>query len=292
MSFRDIWGRPLFHMEFPESGGAAPPAPGTGTIDPNDPSAPPPGAYPVADQDPPGPVPYARFREVNDQRRTLEEEIQPYRELVESGYGAEDLTRLTTWEQEYVQDPVGTWLRQAAEIDGLPDAVKAAIASVGESGASTQGVPSADGSPPPEAAPQVDDELRQRVEELYADRQAREAREQEEAVSAFYDGLVSAWKQLDEAQGIVTPDEAIHSFLAGASPNATSAEDILRQGRETFLAARESILSSATLPARGPGQTVPRPVPGGGGGSAPPVRPRTLAEARRAAEADPMFRTQ
>jgi hypothetical protein len=218
--------------------------------------------------------------------------MEPYRALEDSGYGAADLERLATWEQEYMQDPVGTWLRQAEQIEGLPDAVKAAISAAGESAGSTQGTPTADGvSPQTPTAPQ-DEELRQRLATLEADHQTRQQREQEEAISAFYDGLVSAWKQIDQEQGIVTPDESIHAHLAAASPNAASAEEILRSGRESYLVAREAILQSAIKRPGGDG-TVPRTVPGSGaGGSAPPVRPRTLAEARKAAMADPMFQGQ
>jgi len=291
MTLRNLRGLELFYYETPDNtGGATPPVPGAGEAAQGDPSAStPPGATPpVADQDPPGPIPYARFSEVNNQRRALEDEIQPFRDLVESGYDADNLQRLAMWEQEYVQDPVGTWLRTAEQIDGLPDEVKAAIAAAGESAASAQGTPPADGTPPQQVTASPDDELRRQVQELTTDREARLQKEQEEAISAFYDGLVKAWKKIDVEQGIVTPDEAIHAHLAAASPNAARAEDILRDGRERWLAVREATLAGAiTKP--GTGSTVPRSVPGSGGGNAPPVQPRSLAEARRAALEDPMF---
>lgn len=295
MTLRDIWGRPLFVSEAPDvTGGAVPPVPGTGEAGQVDPAASTlPGATPpVADQDPPGPIPYSRFQEVNSQRRELVERYEPYRELEESGYDAANLQRLALWEQEYMTDPVGTWLRTASEIDGLPDQVKAAIAAAGESAASTQGPPQADGVPPGQApADDPNEELRRQVEELTAERNARTEREQAEAVSNFYDGLVSAWKQLDETQGIITPEGSIHAYLATSSVNATSAEEILRGGREAFLADREELLKATIVPP-GTGTTVPRSVPGSGGGNAPPVKPRTLQEAKRAAEADPMFANQ
>ena len=295
MTLRNLWGLELFYYETPDNaGGATPPVPGAGEAAQGDPSASTPSGAtpPVAEQDPPGPIPYARFSEVNNQRRALEEEVQPFRDLVESGYDADNLQRLAMWEQEYVQDPVGTWLRTAEQIDGLPDEVKAAIAAAGESAPSAQGPPSAERVPP--AQPSTDDpneELRQQVAELTAERNARTEKEQAEAVSEFYDGLVGAWKQLDETQGIVTPEGSIHAWLATSSVNATSAEEILRNGREAYLADRDELLKSAIVPP-GTGTTVPRSVPGSGGGSAPPVQPRTLQEAKRAAEADPMFANQ
>jgi len=295
MTFLDIWGRPLFIRERPDNtGGATPPVPGTGEAGPGDPAAPTPSGatVPVADQDPPGPIPYSRFQEVNSRRRELEEAHEPYRELEESGYDAANLQRLALWEQEYMADPVETWLRQASEIEGLPEQVKAAIAAAGESAPSTQGPPQADGVPPAQSsADDPNEELRRQVAELQAERNTRTEKEQAEAVSEFYDGLVGAWKQLDEAQGIVTPEGSIHAWLATSSVNATSAEEILRNGREAYLADRDELLKSAIVPP-GTGTTVPRSVPGSGGGSAPPVQPRTLQEAKRAAEADPMFANQ
>jgi len=295
MTLRDIWGRPLFVREAPDTtGGAVPPVPGTGEAGPGDPSAPTPSGatVPVADQDPPGPIPYSRFQEVNSQRRDLVERYEPYRELEESGYDAANLQRLALWEQEYMSDPVETWLRQASDIEGLPEQVKAAIAAVGESAASTQGTPPAEaGSPAQPSADDPNEELRQQVAELQAERDARTSKEQADAVSEFYDGLVGAWKQLDEAQGIITPEGSIHAYLATSSVNATSAEEILRNGREAFIADRDELLKATIVPP-GTGTTVPRSVPGSGVASAPPVRPRTLQEAKRAAEADPMFANQ
>lgn len=289
---RNLWGHPLILWETPDpSGAASAPVPGAGEAAQVDPSAPPSGAtQPVADQDPPGPIPYARFQEVNNQRRELEQEVQPFRELVDAGYDAANLQRLTQWEAEYMQDPVGTWLRQAEQIEGLPAEVKAAIEAAGESAGRTQGDGSADATPPqqtPTALP--DDEPPAWAQPLIEDHRTRQEREQAEAISSFYDGLVTAWKEIDEQQGITTPDEAIHAHIASAAPNAASAQDILRTAREQWLAVREATLGSITRPG-GNGPTPPQPVPGSGaGGSAPPVRPRTMQEARRLAESDPMF---
>jgi len=284
--------RGLFHYEFPNEGGA-PSVPGAGEAVPSTPQPPtsPDTSVPNAGDAVPGPIPYARFKEVNDARRALEEQYQPYAELEELGYPVADLQRLTAWEQEYVQDPVGAWLRQAEEIANMPDAVKAAIQSYQESAGSAPKANPADGTPPPASATLTpDEEPPEWARPLIEDREARVQREQEEAISSFYDGMVAAWQQLDETQGLVTPEEAIHAHLAAASPQAGSAEELLRTARETWLAVRESTLGAAIKP---PGRTgtVPQPVPGsvGASGGAPPVRPRTLREATQLAASDPQI---
>jgi len=287
--------RNLFHYERPEDGGGAPPAPGAGETVPSVPDT---SAATVTTEDqgtPPGPIPYSRFKEVNDARRELEERVQPYVQLEDIGYPAEELQRLVAWEQEYSQDPVGTWLRTADQIDGLPPEVKAAITAATANG--TQGTP-ADGGPPPATLDDLGagDEPPEWAQPLIQEREARIAAEQQQAISGFYDAIVEAWKKLDVEQGLVddqgqstTPDAAMHAFMASASVSAGSAEELLRGAREGYLASREAILTrEVKLPGRD--GTVPRPVPGGGGGSAtgatPPPRPRTLREATRMAQAE------
>lgn len=291
--------RDLFHYETPDMAGGAPPAPGTGETAQADPAAS--AATETTEQQgtPPGPIPYARFKEVNDARRELEERIQPYDILTDVGYGADELQRLVAWEQEYTQDPVGTWLRQAGEIDDLPPEVKAAIEQHNVGG--TQGNSPADGGPPPagpvDLTPADDAEPPEWAQPLLQERDARIAQQEQEAISNFYDAIVNAWKELDVSQGLVddqgqslTPDEAIHAFIASASVNAGSAEELLRNAREGYLTTREGILKSGLKVPGQDGQTVPRSVPGGGGGSAagatPPPRPRTLREATRMAQED------
>jgi hypothetical protein len=292
--------RDLFHYETPDLAGGAPPAPGTGETPDVDPATSAATETTEAQGTPPGPIPYARFKEVNDARRELEDRIQPYEVLTDVGYGADELQRLVAWEQEYTQDPVGTWLRQAGEIDDLPSEVKAAIEQY--SAGSTQGNSPADGGPPP-AGPDIsvaDDELAEPPEwaqPLLQEREARIAQEQEQAVSHFYDAIVEAWKELDVQQGLVddqgnslTPAPAMHAFIASASVSAGSAQELLRNAREGYLSSREVILQTGLKVPGQDGQTVPRSVPGGGGGSAtgatPPPRPRTLREATRMAQAD------
>lgn len=286
MTLRNLWGHELFVRETPEAGGA-PAVQGTGEAVPTATTQqPPPGAQPVADGGQPGPIPYSRFKEVNDAKNTLEERMQPFADLEDLGYPADELQRLAQWEQEYMQDPVGVWLRQAEQIDGFPEELKAAITAHAATGA--QGNGSTDGPPAPTgASSEAGDEPPEWARPLIQDHQTRQEREQAEAISSFYDGLVSAWKDLDKEQSISTPDEAIHAHLAAASPNAGSAEELLRTARETWLAVRSATLGAEIRP---PGRTgtVPQSVPGSVGSvSAPPVRPRTLQEAKKLALADP-----
>jgi hypothetical protein len=287
MNYRD-----LFHYETPDLEGGAPSAPGTVEAAPVVPDPPSAATITTDTQDATqGPIPYARFKEVNDARRELDERLQPFAQLEDVGYPAEELQRLVAWEQEYSQDPVGTWLRQAAEIDGLPDEVKVVIEAVN----GTQGPP-ADGSPP--RATDISGavvEPPEWAQPLIQEREARLAAQEQEAITGFYDAIVQAWKDLDKTQNLVnelgestTPDAAMHAFIASASVNAGSAEELLRTARESYLASREAILKNEIkVPARD--GSVPRTVPGGGPsstGATPPPRPRTLREATRMAQAE------
>lgn len=282
----------LFHHEYPadQGGGATPPAPGIGEATPGIPGSTSAATQTTVPQEQaPGPVPYSRFKEVNDTKNALQEKYQPYTELEEFGYGADDLQRLVAWEQEYTQDPVGAWLRQADQIEGLPSEVKAAIAASQAGG--TQGTSATDTSPPQSADGQesAGDEPPEWAKPLLQDHAERVTAKEQEAISGFYDAIVKAWDDMDSAQGIRTPDAAKHAFIASASVNASSAEDLLRAARESYIASREEILGQAVRLPGQHGETVPRSVPGGGpsaGGANPPPRPRSLREATKMAQAD------
>ncbi len=282
-----MW-RNRFFYEYPEDGGGAPPAPGTGEAAPGVPTDTSATTENIGEAGtPPGPIPYTRFKEVNDARRQLEERIQPFAALEDFGYGADDLQRLVAWEQEYTQDPVGTWLRQANEIDGLPPSVKSAI----EAEVASKGNLPADGSPPTatEDDQSTDGEPPEWAKPLLSDYESRQSEAEAAAVSQFYDAIVSAWKEIDDKAGMKTPDAAMHAHIASASVSATSAEELLRNARESYIAVRDELLSSEIKLPGQDGSTVPRSVPGGGGsgaGMAPPPRPRTLREATRMAQAD------
>lgn len=282
-----------FHFEFNEdaayaqAAGNAPSVPGTGEDDLGGQSdITPPGdttETPPVDH---GPVPYSRFKEVNDRRRQLEETMQPYVSLESTGYGADDLHRLVAWEQEYLQDPSEAWLRQAEQIDALPDSVKQAIALVREGAA--KGNPPADGGPP--GSTESDDGSSNEPPEwgkvLLSDYERRTAREEREAHQALVDAMVKAWDDTDSQLGIKTPKETQLIYLQAASSQEGTPAEIFVRAHKAWMEGRESILSQEVRPP-GDGSTVPRSVPGSVGAppQAPPVRPKTLREATKAAAA-------
>lgn len=307
MTIFSLTGRELFRFESGDPGGGAPPAPGTGEAAPGAPGSTSAGTQNTGGQGPPESIPYARFQEVVHARQALESEYQPFAELIEeTGYGADDLRRLALWESEYTQDPVGTWLRHAQELDSLPDEVKAAVVSA--LGDGTQGAPPAGGTPPPQGSQsRADDDPPEWAKPLIQRHEADEAARMDQEVSAFYNDLEKAWRDLDVQQGLVfpeghaeagkssTPPAVIHAFIAAHSPQAENVTALIRTAREAWLSTREDVLGAEI---RRPGGTVPRSVPGGGGAgaAAPPVRPRTLTEAtqqaKAAAEAGLLVRNQ
>src|SRR5829696_867956 len=70
----------------------------------------------------PDTVPYARFKEVNDQYS----ELKGYKTLAEYGYDPDSLGRLAAFESSYLQDPINTWKAMADNLD-LPEELKAAL---------------------------------------------------------------------------------------------------------------------------------------------------------------------
>lgn len=274
----------LYHT--PEDGGGDPsPAPGTvDEVTPGNEPGTPAGAQNTDTGSDLGPIPYSRFKEVNEARRSLEEAITPYRELEGMGYSPEDFRRLAAWETEYAQDPAGWSLKNALEQatdPGVKAAIEAAIAAKDGGSAETPPAPTGDATlegttdePPAWAVPIIEKHL-------------REEREQETRARAeAYDAVTNAWKELDAKDGIKSPgDAALATWILSAAQQHAEPVEILRAARESWLAEREEILKEAVTPARS-GDTIPRPVPGGGEGAPiarEPVRPRTLDEARRLA---------
>lgn len=274
----------LFHFEAQEDIGGLPPVPGTEAevIPGSDPgtSA---GTENTETGGAPGPVPYSRFKEVNDARRTLEERLAPISELEGLGYTPEDFHRLASWETEYMADPVGWALQNALEQaadPGVKAQIEAVIAAKNGTIAEVPSAPtaepvSAEEAPVPEWAKPI-------VERHLAEEKTRE----ETARAEAYDGITTAWKQLDEKDGVTTPsDAALATWVYAASAQYDQPVDILRAAREGWLAERTAILTEAVTPVRE--GNAPRSVPGSGEGAAvtpAPKRPRTLDEARRAAE--------
>lgn len=275
----------LQHSIFYEAPEVTPPAPGTGDGEPQvDDEQTPPGAEPVVQTDP-GPVPYARFREVNEAKKAAEEAIQPFQELTDLGYDADNLHRLVQWEQEAQQDPVGWAINFVKDNPNLDPRVKAAIEeAVKEEPAET---PPA-GEPPTDQTPKEDDAPPTWAKPIVEDYEARAAAEAQRVQSEAFDAILSAWDKLDADDDISTPKTAKLAYMMSAA-NAGAVEpiEILRTAREDFLASREEILTGVVTPALRNGETAPRTVPGGGGGTTvltPAPAPKTLDEARKMAE--------
>ena len=266
--------------------GETPPVPGTGEDDfGGQETQTPPGDTTEGTPVDHGPVPYSRFKEVNDRRRALEDSIQPYVSLESTGYGADDLHRLVAWEQEYLQDPVETWLRQAEAIDGLPDQVKQAVSLVRE-GAAKGNVP-ADGTPPGEGTPAAppSDEPPDWGKVLISDFERRQQAEEQAAHRGLVDAMTNAWDETDKQLGITTPKDAQLIYIQASASQEGTPQEIFIRAHQAYMNTREGILQAEVRPpATG---TVPRSVPGSGGAppNAEPVRPRTLREATKAAAA-------
>lgn len=281
--------RQLFNFEAPEDGGggdgAVAPVPGIGEVTP-DPSGTP-AAEPNNTDEPArdlGPIPYSRFKEVNDRRRELESLVQPYVDLESVGYGVEDLHRLTAWEREYQQDPVAVWLRQAAEIENLPEPVKAAIAAISEGDDGPKETP-ADGTPPvpQDLTPKSgDDGPPEWAKPLLEEYQTRQQSERQQAIDGTLDAITHTWGELDKTAGINAPSQRQMLRYIQTSTGETAAE-ILKSAREAWLADREELLAAEVKQPGGDGRTVPQSVPGSGAGGtgAPPVVAKTLREATK-----------
>lgn len=278
--------RNRLYFEAPDVGGGSPPVPGAVEGDSGTPPAEPAGAENTVTPggSDPGPVPYSRFKEVNEARRTLEESYRPYADLEQIGYGADDFQRLAAWETEFMQDPVATWMNQAASIEGLPQSVKDAIAA--SKAEAPKGNPSdADAGPPTPTEPSDQTpgtEPPEWAKPLLQDHQQRTEAQQRSAEDAVLNAITNAWNTIDEGQGIITPPSMMLRYLQDAQ--GQTAEAILTDARERFLADRE-VLLKAEIKQPGNGSTVPRAVPGSGGTTpaTEPVRPTSLRDATKLA---------
>jgi len=229
----------------------------------------------------PDTIPYPRFKEVNDSYQRL----KPYEELESYGYDADSLRRLAAFEVNYLNDPTGTWMAIAENLD-LPqpvmDAIKQhvtdAAAAAGSDGGSAEGeTPS--GSQHPQV--QLSDEDKQRLE--YID-QIRE-REAEATRQAQLDGVMQAWSRMDEKDHIKTPDriKLVHIAEAARSGQYTTYEDLASAARAGVLEYRSAVLGDA-VQQTGRGASPPPSLPGGAPSAAPPVKFGSLREASKAAE--------
>jgi hypothetical protein len=213
-------------------------------------------------------IPYARFKEVNDQLR----ELKGFASVAEAGYDSDSVSRLIAFEQAYGEDPTGT-VSSVIESMDLPDTTKQAIMGLLGNGEPAQTDDTDDNEPdePPEwAKPIIEDHAsRQKAEE-----------------DKFYNDLLTAginhWKTLDEKDGIDTPDRIILRQIRASVDDGefSTIEELAESARSELMGYREETLGSA-LSARRAG---PRSVPGSGVPTSEPVKFDSLKEATKAAE--------
>lgn len=218
---------------------------------------------------PPESIPYARFKEVNDQLRDL----KGFSSVAEAGYDPDSVGRLIAFEQAYGEDPTGT-VSSVIESMDLPDTTKQAIMGLLGNGEPAQATDTDDDVPdePPEwAKPIIEDhESRQKAEE-----------------NRYYQNLlqtgINHWKTLDEKDGIATPDRIILRQIRASVDDGgfATVEELAESARSELMGYREETLGSA-LSARRAG---PRSVPGSGVPASEPVRFDSIKEATKAAEA-------
>lgn|SRR5215471_876821 len=240
------------------------------------PPAPPSAGTQITDTpaDGPGPVPYARFKEVNDQLVSL----KGYSELASYGYDPDSLGRLAAFEAQYVQDPTGTIGLLVDDLD-LPQEAKASIKEA-------LAMPTGQSEEPVEeelATASLSSEDRELLDWA---RGARE-RESQAASEAQLDSVVNAWKALDKEEAVRTPpDHRVLTFISAAAARGgfNSLTELAVNARNDYLEERGEILGGAYQGSRSRG-TPPPALPGSGALPASPQTPKTLREASRLAQA-------
>lgn len=226
---------------------------------------------------PPEAIPYARFKEVNDELGSL----RGYGQLRDWGYDPDSLGRLAQFEAAYIQDPTGVWLQLADNLD-LPQEVVDALAKVpgvdassddlglGEPSGSAQGEPSADGtsSRSPELEYLIERErTRERVEREYADQQTELAEQQ--AADGMLQEVLGHWKQLDTADGLETPEEVMLTYITahGGRGGYSTPQGLAEAARQSALGYRETVLGGAVRSRQSTGS--PLTVPGSASAASP-----------------------
>src|SRR5215472_9405369 len=111
-------------------------------------------------------IPYSRFQEVNSRLQTL----RPYETLMQMGIEPDSAVRLASFEQAYIQDPVGT-LSAMIDQQDLPDAQKTALKALL---ASQQDGALSDDQTPEGDSPKLPDEVMEAVNWVREQRTAAE----------------------------------------------------------------------------------------------------------------------
>lgn len=230
----------------------------------------------------PGPIPYARFKEVNDQLAAL----RGYSELAQYGYDPDSLGRLAAFEAQYIRDPKGTIGQLVDGLEDLPPESRSAIMQyLGADDTSVASGPGASSEGEPETSyglSREDKELLQWARE----QRTQQAADKELADSnARLDVVVNAWKAMDSREGVKTPpDHRVLTFISAAAARGgfQTLEQLAGMARGDWLGERERVLQEAYQGSRGNG-TPPSALPGSSAVSAPPQRARSLSEASKLA---------
>lgn len=237
----------------------------------------------------PGPVPYARFREVNDQLRELKD-LEDYRQFKEYGYDPDSLGRLAAFEAQYLRSPKETIALLIGDQD-LPEEAKSAIIQhlgvqdpsvTPPAGAGDE--QSGDGQAPPLS--KEDRELLNWAKE----RREQEAREMQNAQSnAQLAAVVNAWTEMDKKDGLhgenAVPDRIKYRYIASAFSSGAqfrTFDQAAEAARREFLEEQDIMLRTAVRGGRN-GGSLPPSLPGG---AAPPAPARveglkTFADANK-----------
>lgn len=230
---------------------------------------------------PPDTIPYARFKEVNDELQSL----RPYRELETLGYDPDSLGRLVNFEANYARDPVATVNVLVDNLD-LPDATKEAVKTLMQ----TQAAPASNGGGNPEEDGDGQQQLSPEVQEALQYVRDAKARDAQATTDAQLQTAVDHWSRLDAEDGLTgdkaTPKHVVlmHIGALAGSGNYATLEALAEASRKVYSDERDRLLGSAVQTGRTTGS--PARVPAGP--SASPQRPNfgSLKEASKAALAD------
>jgi len=224
----------------------------------------------------PDTIPYSRFQEVNSRLQTL----RPYETLMQMGIEPDSAVRLASFEQAYIQDPVGT-LSAMVDQQDLPDAQKTALKALLHS---QQDAALTDDQGDDGDTPKLPDEVMEAVTWVREQRQERESADVQDRL----DLMVRHWQQQDEQDGVKGTTERQRLLYiqqaAGSGTQFQTLEQLAEAARTSFLEDRDSNLGSAVTQTRGTGG--PLAVPSGGLPPTEPVVPKSMKEARALIQAD------
>jgi hypothetical protein len=221
----------------------------------------------------PDTIPYARFKEVNDQYQSL----RGYQQLAELGYDPDSLGRLASFEVSYMQDPAGTVSQLVDNLD-LPQDQKDSIKET----LSTGRAEGEQSNEPPPAEPSLSPEDRQRLEYVDQVRQRDEQNDRDQRLAH----IVSIWDREDKKDGIDTPEyiKLVHiAATANSGQQFETLEQLADAARGSVLDYRSQVLGGV-VHRTGRGGSPPA-LPGSPPAAAPPVKFKDMREASRAAEA-------